>query len=238
MWLKCSFNPVVINYLECTLSIIAAKQYWLSKLVNVPIDQKDEIVLLFFHLVLSLRRKVDSYWITAILGRENVLSNNIFCEGKILWTPTRTSTALHTSETSAFDSVHRTSLRQLLSVCSGFECWDSLCVPPQRAALARTWQTWETVWETGSNSFTETRSRITLASSGLAPLQVRNSQWGFILKRTTPSSVWRSVVQKRRKLECWGNWSGMRFFFADSAWQEPCSQLQRLHRLDVLEAGH
>lgn len=35
LWLNWSFNHVLINYLECTLSMIAAKQYWLSRFLSM-----------------------------------------------------------------------------------------------------------------------------------------------------------------------------------------------------------
>lgn len=114
-----------------------------------------------------------------------------------------------------------------VSVCQAFECRDSLFVLPQRAALARTWQTWATACETGSSSFMETRSTTTLASSALARLQVGRSQCSFILSTLTTQLSLQRQCSVNRKMN-----------ISNSAGQEPGSQLQGLHWLDVLEAGY
>lgn len=90
---------------------------------------------------------------------------------------------------------------------------------PQTAAPARTWRTWATVSRTGSNCSTGTPSRITPASSGRALAQVSIS----------PRAPVNSVPATRR---------GGRCFSPASPGQEPRSQLQGLHRLDVFQAGH
>lgn len=50
MWLNCSFNHVVINYLECTLSIFQPNSIDYQGNVNMPFNQKDEMLLLFLEI--------------------------------------------------------------------------------------------------------------------------------------------------------------------------------------------
>lgn len=128
MWLNSSFNHVVINYLECTLSIIAAKQYWLCRLSGTwkcQLIKRMKCYSCFSSVawkkVFSLELKVDFYWITAICcGRVNCkimfsLITRSYTYKSQYESPTVHLSSFIARETSAFHSVHCTSRRAIWS---------------------------------------------------------------------------------------------------------------------------